>query len=38
MMYSYKDFIPSIHESVFVAHSADNIGGIIINKWEFKIY
>ena len=32
MIYSYKDFIPSIHESVFVAPSADIIGNIIINK------
>lgn len=32
MIYSYKEFIPSIHESVFVAPSADIIGDVSIGK------
>ncbi len=32
MVFSYKEFIPNIHESVFVAPSADIIGDIIIGK------
>ncbi len=32
MIYSYKDYIPNIHKSVFIAPSADIVGNISIGK------
>lgn len=32
MIYSFKDFIPNIHKSVYIAPSADVIGDITIGK------
>ncbi|WP_105614222.1 gamma carbonic anhydrase family protein [Vallitalea okinawensis] len=32
MIYKYKDFIPQIHESCFIAKSADIIGDVVIGE------